>query len=227
MLDSFDDIDVIAEARNGREAVELNEELAPNLIFMDIQMPLLDGVEAASRIVAQSKLTKESRAPSIIFCTAYDSFAIKAFEVNASAYMLKPVSLASLTETLERAREINRLQEPLVSSPNTELQESIVLVANGVTKKLQLSDVSYFRSEEKNVVAGMADGSETFVDYTLKEIELKFPGSFQRIHRSVILNKMQTVELEKLSDGRSIVRLGNRSFPVSRRLLADVKRCFF
>jgi two-component system LytT family response regulator len=98
LLKTFPDVEVVGEAANGREAIELIEQLKPALVLLDLHMPELGGLDTA-------RLLKAGAAPTVAFVTAYDEFAVQAFELNAVDYLLKPVERERLAATLERARE--------------------------------------------------------------------------------------------------------------------------
>ena len=98
-------VDVIAEAVNGQEAVNLVKQLKPDLVFLDIQMPIKTGLQAAQEI---SQLQQQK--PAIVFCTAYDQYAVEAFKTQAVAYLLKPVSTEDLQEAITKATQVSQLQ---------------------------------------------------------------------------------------------------------------------
>ena len=118
LLDQVGDVDVLAEGSNGIEAIELIEQHHPDLVFLDVQMPGLDGLAAVERLISRHKTEPAAEAeplPQIVFATAYDQYAVRAFDVNAVDYLLKPFDRARVEQALERVRA--RVQNPLAGTP--------------------------------------------------------------------------------------------------------------
>ncbi len=219
LLGDIDLIDVIGEAADGKEAISLVESLSPNLIFMDIQMPKLTGIEAADTIM---QLFFDDP-PAIIFCTAYDQYAIEAFKVNASDYLLKPVSSEDLSQAIKRACQISQLRRP------EQMDEANFLPIKHLNyiENRPMNEVLYFRSEGKYVVAGLLNEEEIVIDSTLKELEEKYFHSIIRVHRNSLVckNKLKRMVREETADYVELIGC-TRQFVVSRRMLNEVKKCF-
>lgn len=226
---NLDDVEVVGLARNAREAIEMIDTLSPNLIFMDIQMPGMNGLDATAEILAKDKYAGVIPTPAIVFCTAHDSHAIKAFELNASAYILKPSSASDVANAIAQASQLSQLQLAALQQQESYSRPALSIQRNGAIEKISIDAIDYFRAEGKYVVAGMSDGDEVFIDYTLKDLEVRFSDAFQRVHRSVIVNHHHTVRLLRDADGVTIVELQptGKRFTVSRRLLSEVKNVFF
>lgn len=212
-------VEVIAEAENGQQAVDLSARLKPDLVFMDIQMPIKNGVDAAQEITQM-----QLKSPAVIFCTAYDQYAIEAFKVQAAAYLLKPVSKEDLLQAVQQATQINRLQS---SHSGESFEPEINISHTNHTERLSASEILYFRSEEKHVVVGLLDGTELVVDYTLKALQDLLAGHFVRVHRNSLINKSCLRTLSNEEQGVTVTLVGSdKCFVVSRRHLSEVKQCF-
>lgn len=220
LLSQNESIEIVGVAENGSQAVELSLQHKPDLIFLDIQMPIKTGITAAKEIVDQS-----NNSPSIVFCTAYDEYAINAFELNAAAYLLKPVSAGDLNNAVKKASQLSRLQ--LAAMADLEKPKTVVISQHGTMQRINLDEVCYFRSEEKQVIGGLLSGDEIIVDLTLSELEQKYSESLLRLHRSCLVNRDKLKALVK-EDGHDFVELNDCSqrFAVSRRSLVEVKNAF-
>ncbi len=216
------DVNVIAQGCNGQEAVELTSQHNVDLIFLDINMPIQNGLSAASDIVEQHE-----QPPAIVFCTAYDEYALEAFSTDATAYLLKPVSQADLSEAICKAQRVTRVQiEQLLNQQNSSVK--IAIKRGSVTENIAADQLVYFHAVEKNVYAKQVDHPEMLVDYTLKEVEALLKDSFVRTHRSCLVNKSCIEKLIREDTGSARVQLAHteKEFDVSRRHLSEVKKCF-
>ncbi len=219
LLNQLDAVDVVGTAENGQDAVSKVESLGPNLVFMDVQMPIMNGLDAATKIME----IFEDDPPAIVFCTAYDQYAIDAFKVNASDYLLKPASLSDLEEAIKRACQVSQLRK------TDFLDESNYLPIKHLNyvENLPISEVSYFRSEGKSVVAGLVDQKEIFVDPTLKDLESKYQSQMVRVHRNSLVSRSKLKRLVRADDGDRVELVDSEmTFTVSRRMLVEVKKCF-
>jgi two-component system, LytTR family, response regulator len=223
MLQDFkSELLIIDEAGNGKEAVEKIETLHPDVIFLDIQMPGYNGFEVIRRLHAK---------PFIVFVTAYDEYALKAFEENTVDYLLKPIEQRRLGKAIEKIRQlfnhqalrldenVERLLSRLSAAPLKRLQvrmgDKIILV--------ELADAVYFEAEDKYTFLHTAD-QKYILDLTLAELESKLDTTeFVRIHRSAIINLKYILELVKWFGGKYKVKLKdkNRSVLVVSRGYVD------
>lgn len=220
-MQSMDGIDLLATGENGQEALELTIAHKPDVLLLDIEMPVMNGLDAAETILKQVP-----KPPAIIFCTAYENYALEAFTTNAVGYLLKPVSFEKLNEQLLKAQRLTRLQLNRVQEQGD--QHDVINVAQpGYLAKLPIADILYFRAEDKAVVAGLID-KEVVVAYSLKHLEQKLADSFVRVHRSALVNNRFLDKLVKNDEGLDIVSLqsSDAEFVVSRRHLTKVKSYF-
>jgi two-component system response regulator AlgR len=215
-------VDVLGEGSDGNQAIELLERYAVDMLFIDINMPAKNGLAAADEIMQTVECP-----PAIVFCTAYDEYAIQAFKANASAYLLKPVTREDVSEVIQRASQINRMQLNQLQV-QTESASTLAIGVDLVIENVDIEKIVYFRSVDKHVFALLVGRGEVLIDFTLKELESKFALSFVRCHRNALLNRSYLAKLSRDEDGKSFVQIKDCEtlFQVSRRHLADVKKCF-
>ncbi|MBT8049196.1 MAG: response regulator [Xanthomonadales bacterium] len=233
-----DDVDVIAEARNGREALELIRQHAPDLVFLDIQMPGVDGFDVLRALNVKSM-------PAIVFVTAFDDYAIKAFEANALDYLLKPIEDSRLAEALDRVHEnLDRRQAKEHRKSLLKLVGEITGESIGSMEELKAKRVERLKKKEVAKLA-IKDGSRTtwvpqdkieWIDaagdymcvhsggetyimrMTMKKLESVLdPDHLQRIHRSTIVNIHQVKEMQAHINGEYFLTLaGGHTVKMSR-----------
>lgn len=214
-LGAHEDIEIAAECANGFEAVKAVADLKPDLLLLDIQMPRLDGFEVLELI---------GREVGVIFVTAYDKYALRAFDVHAVDYLLKPFSAERLREALDRARkriaarEFLPVAELMVSArpPGAKLER--VLIRDGANVHvIPISKIDYVEAQD-DYVCFRSEGKRYLKQQTLGDVEATLdPAQFVRIHRSYILNidRLAKLELYAKDSHAAILRDGTR-LPVSR-----------
>ncbi len=206
----------IIEAENGKQAIEQIAKTNVDMVFMDIRMPVMDGIEAAQH------LSRLSMPPAIIFTTAYNEFAIKAFETQAIAYLLKPVSAQKLQQALQKANKVNIVQAKQLN-PKTQLQHLASKVGDKI-KLIDINDVIYITSEEKYLWVIHQQGKD-LIDDTIKNLQEELKEDFIRVHRNALVAKKAILALVK-KNGKNYLELQKgHKVEVSRRMLADVKAC--
>jgi two-component system LytT family response regulator len=214
-LEAFPEIEVVAECANGFEAVKVLGEVKPDLLFLDIQMPKLDGFEVLELI---------DRDLGIIFVTAYDEYALKAFEVHAVDYLLKPVSHERLSEALHRAK--HRLSRSASSPVQNLISESRkraiplerILIRDGSKVHVILvGKIDYIKAED-DYVCIKSEGKEYLKHETLNELQKSLdPQQFIRIHRSYLLNVDRLTRLDLYTkDSRIAILSDGERLPVSK-----------
>ena len=211
LLRAEPEIDVVGEAKNGREAVALIREKKPALAFLDVQMPELDGFGALAELA-------ESERPAVVFCTAYDKFALKAFEVHAVDYLLKPFDKERFQTALRRAlAQITRQQPTPMNEQLTALlhelrpaappSDRIAVKTDGRVVFVKFADLDWVEAADNYV--SLHAGKEThLVRETMAHIEQRLPREkFIRISRSTIVNVERIKELQPLFHGEYSVLL--------------------
>jgi len=233
LLGEHEDIEVVGSARGGSEAIELAAKLAPDVAFLDIHMPDLSGLEVARHIVRD----RQGPMPFVVFVTAYDRYAVEAFEVAALDYVLKPLKRERLGETVRRvvsevrngkssgnAKAVrSALESPEMQDQMPPLKRLPVRHRREV-KLLDLSEVPIVFSRDRLVLA-RAEGKEYLVDYTLQELEQRLPREqFVRVHRGALVN-LEAIESYGGEDGVLVLRLKDGSrVEASERRAAEVRR---
>jgi len=211
-------IEVIAEGENGQEAIDIALENEPDLLFLDIQMPRLDGLSAAKSIN-----TLLPHPPAIIFCTAFDEHAIEAFKTNATAYLLKPFDKQELKNSIDRSYALNRVQALELNQQNTATQYMPISSGSSI-EKINTDEIVLIFAQDKHVYATITSGRKILIDTPLKEIENKYASLFLRISRSTMVNKNQIISLSNDADGHRVeLNYKNKKLAVSRRKLSSVK----
>lgn len=189
LLGDMAEITIVAEAQNGKEAVELAVQHTPDLILMDIRMPLMDGIEAAQHLQQLPVPTK------LIFTTAYDAYAIKAFELNAIDYLLKPIRQERLETALGKVRALLPAQIESLK-PLQPIRTHLSIHERGRVILVPLSDVIYFRAEQKYVTVRTAQ-REFLIEDSLTQLELEFGDHLLRMHRNCLVAKPFIAGFEK------------------------------
>lgn len=207
------EVAAIGEARNGREAVEAIRTTRPDLVFLDVQMPEMDGFAVVTELGAEQM-------PAVVFVTAHDKYAIQAFEINALDYLLKPVTEERFSKALARAklrlqskpgddasRQILSLLET-IASPQRSLKRLAVRSA-GRTIFVDVDEIDWMEAAE-NYVQLHAGRAEHLLHVTMNTLEKSLdPVVFLRIHRSVIVNVGRIKELQPVMHGEYVVTLTN------------------
>lgn len=210
----------ITEAENGFIALEQCEQHNPDLVLLDIRMPGMDGIETAG------KLSKLETPPAIIFTTAYDEYALDAFDAHAIAYLLKPIRKEKLENALQSAKQLNRVQLQSIQPEETDTQENYLSVRiHSGLRKIELEDVFYFLAEQKYVSVKYREG-EVLIEESLKSLEERFSNTFIRIHRNALIAKKQLKAIRKDQQGRYLTELKDidDKIEVSRRHVAMVRK---
>ena len=230
MLEQMGGIEVIAQAGNGLEAIGIVERLSPEVVFLDVQMPGLNGFEVAHRLI------QNGTSPNIVFVTAFDRHAIEAFEVNAVDYVLKPVESARLQQAVERAR---KRVAPVLDAPlNNQIERIVQLMSERQSKRervavkvgdrfllVQAEEIIYasLTDDSINIVTNQLAGTSNF--RTLDELQARLdPGVFWRVHRSHLVNINKVKEIVPWFSRNYILRMKDAKateIPVSR---AQTKR---
>jgi len=225
MLREHADIELAGEAGDGAAGLDLIRRISPEVVFLDIQMPRLSGFDM---------LAKLDESPYIIFTTAYDEHALRAFEENAVDYLLKPISRDGLERALEKIRRIlcsgrsleMDLEKVRVSLERAQSTLRRFSIASG--KQIVLAqdhEVEFFHAEDKYTLLHLG-GKSHIVPFTIKELEERLDADrFLRVHRSYIVNLDRIRSVQRWIGGRLIITLqSGREIPVSRNYTASFRR---
>jgi two-component system response regulator AlgR len=189
LLTDIGNIDICGEAKNGKEVVALVAQLAPDVVLLDIRMPEMDGIEAAQHL--QTMLNP----PAIIFTTAYDNYAITAFDMNAVDYLLKPIRLERLQTALQKASALQprQLAEIQKLSPR---RSHLSISERGRILLVAVADIIYLRAELKYVTVRTTE-REYLIEESLTHLEQEFADVFIRLHRNCLVASAYISGFEK------------------------------
>lgn len=220
MLESAEGYHICGEASNGEQAIQNIPSARPDIVLLDIRMPGIDGLEVAQH------LNSMNETPAIIFCTAYDQYAIEAFKYQAIGYLLKPARQEDLLKALESAKQLNQLQLKQLAKLGASHHNHDSFVANTWQGQevIALNDIYYFRADQKYLTV-IHTGGETISDQTLKDLEQKYQDTFIRAHRNSLVNTKHLDRLIKDGEGHHFISLKGctENIPVSRRHVNDIK----
>jgi len=212
---------VVGLCGTGLEALDLVSELAPSVVLLDIRMPGMSGIEAARH------LSTLSEAPAVVFTTAYDEYAMEAFDTQAVGYLLKPIRKERLDKALHQAARLTATQLKLVaaSDPESAQRQHIAVRVRDSLRLIPVKDVQFFRADQK-YVSVYHTGGEDLIDESLTELTEEFSAEFLRIHRSILVSVRYLEAVEKERAGRHFVRIRGREepLPVGRRQVGNLKR---
>jgi two-component system, LytTR family, response regulator AlgR len=189
LLGDMPDVNIMAEAKNGHEALNLANEYQPNIVLLDIRMPSMDGVEAAQHL---QKMTKP---PAIIFTTAYDSYALQAFDLNAVDYLLKPIRFERLQTAIHKARALLPKQLEALA-PLSPQRSHISIIERGRILLIPIADIIYLRAELKYITVRTAE-KEYLLEESLNHLEQEYGNIFIRLHRNCLVAKAYILGYEK------------------------------
>lgn len=223
LIDDTGEHVIVGEAANGRDALEVARQERPDVVLLDIRMPGMDGIETAHH------LNQTDAPPAVVFTTAYDEYAIDAFEANAIGYVLKPVRRERLAQALTQAARLSSAalgeigQQAGLSAGRKHLCARLL----DELKLIPVADVHYFVADQKYVCVIHPEGRDLIED-SLKSLETEFADRFVRIHRGAVVAVSAIDTLKKDEDGRMRVMLrvdtGDDELIVSRRHVANVRR---
>jgi two-component system, LytTR family, response regulator len=202
---------IIGEAGNGREAIEKIEELKPELIFLDIQMPDHNGFEVIEEL---------SYRPNIIFTTAYEQYAIKAFESFSIDYILKPIKEERLYQSIEKLKQFGRLNngidipglQEIINQLKTTPKASALSIKTGDRIiLLRFETIIYMEAQDKYVYIFNSENQKYLTDQSLTALSEKLPSQFFRIQKSYIINKDKIKEMHKHLNGRYLFIMDDKA----------------
>lgn len=238
-LSQFPDVEIIGEATNAREAMRLINALDYDVLFLDVQMPGMTGIELAKQLKGREVM------PKVVFVTAYENYAVPAFEIRAVDYLLKPLESERLAETIRRLREGAGGTAPAATTSGERVEETGEKVVGAADKKppltfllcekeekqipLPLSEIVYIFSEGYSVFV-QTHSDRLLTRYTLQELTERLPAEqFFRSHRSYLVNIFQVKEISPYFNGAYILKLKDKEHSeviVSRSNVKRMKELF-
>ena len=230
LLSEIEGIDIVGEAANGKQALLLSNDLAPDIILLDIRMPLMDGLEAARH------LGTLENPPAVIFTTAYSDHALAAFETHAIDYLLKPIRKERLAHALDKASKLNRAQRHAVIHTGDHTLQTTHRIRTHISartgEKIQLvavPNIIYFQADHKYITVRFATPDQVgqvLIEESLKALEDEFGERFVRIHRNALVAHAHISGMIKSKEGHHEITL--RGIPdqleISRSHLSAVKK---
>lgn len=219
LLAADDDHEVVGEAGSGEECLKLVAGCRPDVVLLDIRMPGMDGIETARHLAALSE------PPAVIFVTAYDAFAIEAFDAQAVGYLLKPVRGERLAEALRRAARPTRPQLAALTGSASTRRRRIAAKLGDTLRLIPVDTIRYFQADQKYVTVHHVGGAD-LIDESLKELAAEFREDFVRIHRNALVALKYAAALERDAQGQLQVRLEGIAEPlaVSRRHAPEARK---
>jgi two-component system, LytTR family, response regulator AlgR len=223
MLAEFGEFEVIGEAGHGEQALSLVDRLLPDIVLLDVRMPGVDGLEVARQLAGLAE------PPAVIFTTAFDEYALQAFDSQAIAYLLKPIRAEKLKVALAKAGRLTRPQLQQVANATQESAQRSHIGVRGRDglKLIPVEEVLCFHADQKYTTVKHLKG-EDLIEDSLKTLEEEFTASFVRIHRNALVNTRYLERIARDASGQHFVHLRGMTEPleVSRRMAGDLKDRF-
>ena len=223
ILAETEGFEVAGEAENGQRALDLCATLQPDIVLLDVRMPGIDGLEVARHLAGLDA------PPAVIFVTAYEEYALQAFESEAIAYLLKPIRAEKLRTALTKAGRLTRpqLQQVATAARENPRRTHIGVRGRDGLKLIPIDEVLCFVADQKYTTVRHQHG-EDLIDDSLKILEEEFAADFVRIHRNALVNTRYLERIARDASGQHFVHLRglNEALEVSRRMAGDLKDRF-
>jgi len=220
MLTATSEHQIIGEAETGEDALRKTQASHPDVVLMDIRMPGMDGIEAASYI------NRMDKPPAIIFTTAFSDHALNAFETHAIDYLLKPIKQGRLEAALDAAKRMNKAQlSQLRNDESGGARQKICVKSRGSLELIPVEEIVYFKADQKYVTLRTTD-QEYLIEESLKTLEDEFFQQFIRIHRNALVAQQMLHGLTKNNEGHACISFQDIDdlLEVSRRHLPLIRK---
>jgi two-component system response regulator AlgR len=221
LLGEIDGVEVVGEAVTGEQALQHTAELIPDVVLLDVRMPGMDGIEAAHH------MSLLEAPPAVIFATAYDEYAMKAFDAQAVGYLLKPIRKEKLAAALAQAGRLTRPQLQKLTAASAHRRTHIAARHREGLRLIPIEEVQFFFAEQKYTTVRHLKG-EDLIEDSLRALEDEFGTAFVRIHRNALVSVRYLERIERNEDGQYFVRLQGCEAPlqVSRRMAGELRERF-
>ena len=220
LLGEVPDCEVVGVAGNGEQAVHLAGELHPDVLLLDVRMPGMNGLEVARHVAVLAE------PPAVVFTTAYDAYAVEAFEAQAIGYLLKPVRAEKLAAALQRAARLAaaRLARIVADDPARVPRTHVAARLGEQVRLIPLPDIYYFAADQKYTTVRHKGGSDLIED-PLRALAEEFAARFVRVHRNALVNTQCIAAIERDAAGQYYVAVRdlNERLVVSRRLAGELR----
>jgi len=223
LLAELENTQIVGEAMNGEQALQLVVDLSPDVVLLDVRMPGMDGLEAAHHL---SSLVEP---PAVIFTTAYDEYAVNAFDAQAVGYLLKPIRKEKLVAALQQAGRLTRpqLQKLTAAGAGTEHRTHIAARHREGIRLIPIEEILFFLAQQKYTTVRHAKG-EDLIEDSLRVLEEELGSQFVRIHRNALVNVRHLDAIDRNPEGQYTVRVrgSTDALQVSRRMAGELKERF-
>jgi two-component system response regulator AlgR len=221
LLGELEGIEIAGEAMTGEQALQQTIELMPDVVLLDVRMPGMDGLEAARHMNVLNE------PPAVIFTTAFDEYAVTAFEAQAVGYLLKPIRKEKLAAALAQAGRLTRPQLQKLSANTPQRRTHIAARHREGLRLIPIEDILYFLAEQKYTTVRHLKG-EDLIEDSLRALEEELGSSFVRVHRNALVSVRHLERIDRNADGQYYVRLQGCEAPlqVSRRMASELRERF-
>ena len=223
LLAEIEDTEVVGEATNGEQALQLVVDLSPDVVLLDVRMPGMDGLEAARHL---SSLVEP---PAVIFTTAFDEYAVNAFDAQAVGYLLKPIRKEKLAAALQQAGRLTRpqLQKLTAAGGGAERRTHIAARHREGIRLIPIEEILFFLAQQKYTTVRHIKG-EDLIEDSLRVLEDELGSQFVRIHRNALVGVRHLDAIERNAEGQYTVRVrgSSEALQVSRRMASELKERF-
>ncbi len=221
LISEIDSSAILIEAEHGLAALDAVQRQPPDIVLLDIRMPLMDGLEVAHH------LANLESPPAVIFTTAYQDHALEAFDIHAVDYLLKPIRKQRLMDALQRARTLRRgnINEIRSQDDLNAARSHLSAIKQGDIQLIPVNDIRYLKADQKYIVAAWP-GGQILLDESLKSLESEFHSIFIRIHRNALVASQYIEGLKKDKEGYLSIQLRNMTdtLRISRRHLSSIRQ---